>query len=148
MDQNMLSKIRSAAEDFRYPIQKIETYHPPRLPIADSYADTQFEILQNYIQDFEKTIDDDHEVALLLTSFGHSITMQVTEVSYEEPVLMIFRGYVGGVMSTLIQHVSQLNFLLTSTVREQDRPKRKIGFVHPQTEEESSPSVQESPQSD
>ena len=88
------------------------------LPIAYSYSDTQFEILKKYIRDFEETLDADHEIGLLLTNFGQSIIMQVTEISYEESVLMIFKGYVNGKMSTLVQHVSQLNFLLTSIEKE------------------------------
>lgn len=44
---------------------------------------------------------------------------------------MVFKGYVNGKFSTLIQHVSQLNFLLTSIEKEPDRPKRTIGFVAP-----------------
>lgn len=101
------------------------------LPIAYSYSDTQFEILKKYIRDFEETLDADHEIGLLLTNFGQSIIMQVTEISYEESVIMIFKGYVNGKMSTLVQHVSQLNFLLTSIEKEADRPKRTIGFIQP-----------------
>lgn len=101
------------------------------LPVAYSYSDTQFEILAKYIKDFERSLDSEHEVALILTNFGQSITMQVTEIGYEESVLMIFKGYVNGKSSTLIQHVSQLNFLLTSIEKEPDRPKRTIGFVVP-----------------
>lgn len=76
------------------------------LPIAYSYSDTQFEILSKYIKDFEKTLDSEHEVGLILTKFCQSLTMQVTEIGYEESVLMIFKGYVNGKISTLIQHVS------------------------------------------
>lgn len=101
------------------------------LPMAYSYSDTQFEILSKHIKAFEKTLDSEHEVGLILTNFGQTITMQVTEISYEESVLMIFKGYVNGRMSTLIQHVSQLNFLLTSVEKEPDRPKRTIGFSVP-----------------
>lgn len=101
------------------------------LPIAYSYSDTQFEVLQKYIRNFESTLDPEHEVGVLLTNFGQSVIMHVTEISYEESVLMIFKGYVNGKMSTLIQHVSQLNFLLTSVEKEPDRPKRTIGFVSP-----------------
>lgn len=100
-------------------------------PIAYSYSDTQFEVLSKRIKDFEKTLDSEYEVGLILTNFGQSITMYVTEISYEESVLMVFKGYVNGRMSTLIQHVSQLNFLLTSVEKESDRPKRTIGFVVP-----------------
>ena len=103
---------------------------PP--PIAFSYSDTQFEILQKYIKEYESTLDASHEVGLMLTNFGSTITMQVTEIGYEESVLLVFKGYVNGKMSTLIQHVSQLNFLLTAVEKPSDRPKQKIGFVGPQ----------------
>ncbi len=101
-------------------------------PIMYQYSDTQFEILQKHIKKFEETLDSEHEVGILLTNFGQSILMQVTEISYEESVLMVFRGYVKGTYSTLIQHVSQLNFLLTSIPKEPDRPKRTIGFLRPE----------------
>ena len=68
-------------------------------------------------------------MGLLLTSFGQSVLMEVTEIGYEDPVLMVFRGYVNGYMSTLIQHINQLNFLLTSVPKEPDKPKREIGFT-------------------
>lgn len=104
------------------------------LPIAYSYSDTQFEILREYIEEYESTLDTEHEVGLLLTNFGQSTLMQVCEISYEESVLLIFKGYVNGKYSTLIQHVSQLNFLITSVEKEPNRPKRKIGFIYPDSE--------------
>ena len=84
------------------------------LPIAYSYSDTQFEILKKYIEEYQSTLDGEHEVGLLLTNFGQSTLMQVCEIGYEESVLIIFKGYVNGKYSTLIQHISQLNFLITS----------------------------------
>lgn len=104
----------------------------PDPPIAYSYSDTQFEILSKHIREFEKTLDSEHEVALMFTNFGQSVTMQVTQIGFEKSVLMIFRGYVNGRMSTLVQHVSQLNFLITSIEKEPDRPKRTIGFAAPE----------------
>ena len=101
---------------------------PPKPPIAYSYSDTQFELLKEQIKEFERTLDSEHEVAIWLTNFGQSVLMQVTEISYRMPVLMIFKGYVNGVESTLVQHLNQLNFLITSVQKEPDRPKRKIGF--------------------
>lgn len=100
-------------------------------PLTYSYSDTQFEILLKYIKGFEQSLDSEHEVGLILTNFGQSITMQVTEIGYEKSVLMVFKGYVNGKMSALIQHVSQINFLLTSVEKEPDRPKRTIGFRVP-----------------
>ena len=114
---------------FDFPVMDLPKVEP--LPIAYSYSDTQFQILSKYITDFAETLDSEHEVGLILTNFGQTVTMQVTEIGYENSVLMIFKGYVNGKMSTLIQHVSQLNFLLTSVEKEPDRPKRTIGFVCP-----------------
>lgn len=116
----------------RVPQLDLPEMHP--LPVAYSYSDTQFEILQKYIEEYQSALDDKHEVGLLLTNFGQSVLMQVCEISYEESVLLIFKGYVNGKYSTLIQHVSQLNFLITSVEKEPDKPKRKIGFIHPDSE--------------
>lgn len=88
-----------------------------------------FETLKDYIIDFEESLDIEHEVGMMLTNFGQSILMHISEVSFEEPALMVFKGYVDGQLATLIQHVNQLNFLLTSVPKEPDRPKQKIGFA-------------------
>ena len=92
------------------------------------YADTQFSHLKKLVEDFESSLDNEHEVELWLTSFGQSVMMQVIEIDYRMPVLMVFTGYVNGKISTLVQHVNQLNFLLTSVPKDPERPKRKIGF--------------------
>ena len=101
------------------------------MPIAYSYSDTQVEIIKDYILEFQNSLDQDRDVALLLTHFGNSILMEVTHIGYEESVLVVFKGYVNGWESTLIQHVSQLNFLLTSVPKNPDVPKRTIGFTLP-----------------
>lgn len=98
------------------------------LPIAYSYSDTQFEIIKKHILEFQASLDNEHDVAVMLTNFGSSVLMQVTSIGYEKSVLMVFKGYVDGRESTLIQHVSQLNFLLTSVPKSPEIPKRKIGF--------------------
>lgn len=100
----------------------------PDLPIQHMWSDTQFEMIKKYITEYEKTLNSEHEIAVWLTNFGQSVLMQVTNITYEESVLLVFKGYVNGKMSTLIQHINQLSFLLTSVEKESDRPKRKIGF--------------------
>lgn len=99
------------------------------LPSALSWAPTQFEIIRKYVLEFQSGLDDTHDVGLLLTNFGSSILMEVTEIGYEESVLMVFKGFVNGTPSTLIQHVSQLNFLLTTVPKQSDVPHRTIGFT-------------------
>lgn len=97
-------------------------------PAQHMWADEQFDILKRYIQEFESTLDIDHEVGIMMTNFGQSVLMQVTQITYENPVLMVFKGFVNGREATLIQHINQLNFMLTSVKKEPNRPKRQIGF--------------------
>ena len=45
-------------------------------------------------------------------------------------------GHTGSGKSTLIQHMNQLNFLLTALPKtEPEKPKRKIGFITPSEED-------------
>ena len=97
------------------------------VPLGTDSA-TQFEILKQYIEEFQDNLDSEHEVGMLLTNFGQNILLRVTYISYESPSLMIFKGYVNDKQATLVQHVNQLNFLLTSVDKESGRPKRIIGF--------------------
>ena len=103
-------------------------------PVQHMWADEQFEILKRYIQEFERSLDTEHEVGIMMTNFGQSVLMRVTYVTYEDPVLMVFKGYVNGREATLIQHINQLNFMLTTIEKDPDRPKRQIGFVTCQNE--------------
>ena len=97
-----------------------------------NYADWKYEKILEQIHDFEASLDDDHEIALRLTSFGTSVTMIVTSLDYQNPDILYFHGLVDGKKSQLIQHASQLNFLLTSVERkDKTKPVRRIGFVNP-----------------
>lgn len=102
------------------------------MPTQHMFSDTQFEIIKKYIQEFENTLDTEHTVGVMLTNFGQSILMQVEEITYEKSVVLVFKGLVNGQKSTLIQHINQLNFLLTSLPIENEQPKRKIGFSAPE----------------
>lgn len=103
-------------------------------PIQHMWANEQFEILKRYIQDFEQSLDAEHEVGIMMTNFGQSVLMNVHQITFEDPVLMVFKGYVNGREATLIQHINQLNFMLTSIKKESDHPKRQIGFITNQNE--------------
>ena len=98
-------------------------------PAQHMWADEQFEILKRYIQEFEASLDAEHEVGIMMTNFGQSVLMQVAQITYEYPVLMIFKGYVNGRESTLIQHINQINFMLTTVKSEPEHPKKPIGFI-------------------
>lgn len=78
------------------------------------------------------TLDEDHEIALRLASFGQSITLSVVDIGYSNPSTLVFHGYVGDQPATLIQHMSQLNFLLLAVKKaDPEKPPRRIGFESP-----------------
>lgn len=98
-------------------------------------ADYTYEVIMDRIKEFEEGLNDDEEVAVRLASFGSSITMAVTEILYSNPSTLVFYGYVGDQWASLIQHVSQLNFLLLAVPKaDPEKPPRRIGFAAP-TEE-------------
>lgn len=120
--------------DFRLPDIHIPNIAPVKMPPIDTpfqhaYSDTQFEIIKKYILDFQSQLDSEHDVGVMLTNFGSTVLMEVTDIGYEKSVLMVFKGFVNGRKATLIQHINQLNFLLTSVPKSPDLPKRKIGFT-------------------
>ena len=121
-------------DNYNLPNISIPQINIPDIPPIDTpaqhmWADEQFEILKRYIQNFESSLDTDHEVGIMMTNFGQSILMNVDKIAYEYPVLMVFMGEVNGQEATLIQHINQLNFMLMSVVKEPERPKRQIGFI-------------------
>lgn len=119
---------------------------PETFRVPESYtSDLQFNVMRNYnmadytyevivrrIKEFQDELDDDHEVALQLASFGQSITLAVTSIGYSNPNTLVFYGYVDGHPATLIQHMTQLNFLLLSMPKQDpEKPPRRIGFELP-----------------
>ncbi len=109
-------------------VRSIETIKA-NTPTQHVWADEMFQVLKRYIQEFEDSLDAEHEVGMMMTNLGQSVLMTVSQVTYEAPTLMVFRGRVNGFEATLIQHISQLNFLLMSVDKEPYLPKRQIGFA-------------------
>ena len=124
---------------FDLPNLNFEDYEPVEMYRPQIWSSDQYEIIKRHITAYENALDSEHEVGILLTNFGHSVLMQVIEISYEDDAVLIFKGMVNGKMSTLIQHMNQLNFLLTSTEKDPDRPKRKIGFTLPNVDQANVP---------
>ena len=82
--------------------------------------------LVEQIRKFEADLDQNHEIAIRLASFGTSILMAVEDVGYQNP------GKVNGEEAQLIQHTSQLNFLLLAVQKpDPQKPPRRIGFALP-----------------
>lgn len=79
--------------------------------------------------ELEKLDDPYLYVGLRLTVFGQHRLILVQKIEFEDPFLVIFHG-IGedGVMLKLIQHISQLNFLLESSKRGGNDLRKPIGF--------------------
>src|SRR5258706_15687015 len=88
-----------------------------------------FEALQRYVADFEATLNEEQEVGARLVSFGQSVTFHVQSIGFSKPNIVTFVGTSdGGQRVQLIQHVSQLSFLLVAMQKIGPKPNR-IGFV-------------------
>ena len=94
-------------------------------------ASYQYKLLIENVNEFQAELKPDEEVVLLLASFGQTIRLYVTEIGYANPSLIYFYGFIEGkgTEAQLIQHVTQLSFLITSAKRlDESKPARRIGF--------------------
>lgn len=87
--------------------------------------------LYNEIQRYQTNLPDEEDVAMMLVQFGQSTTILVKGIGYSGYNLVCFHGEdTEGKPLELIQHVQQLNFLLTVVPKPvPEVPKRQIGFV-------------------
>ena len=92
--------------------------------------------LRAWISDFDRSLDDAHEVGIRLVSFGQTIVFHLETMGYWNPSLISFSGHTeDGNPVELIQHVSQISILLTRVPRQDtSTPKMPIGFRSPSSE--------------
>lgn len=104
-----------------------ELFVPPK---NHNLADEFHRRLIVWINDFHKSLDNEHEVGARLVTFGQSMTIHIEDIGYWNPSLISFKGRSeDGNPVELIQHVSQISVLLIALKRERlDVPKRPIGF--------------------
>lgn len=99
------------------------------LLINPDLAEWKYEKLKEQITEFQNNLDSDHEIAVMLASFGSSVIMNVTNLNFQNPDMLYFYGFVNGREAQLIQHMTQLNFIIMSVEREdKTQPARRIGF--------------------
>ncbi len=87
--------------------------------------------LINWINDFHRALDADHEVGLQLVTFGEKTTFHVEDIGYWNPSLISFIGKTEkGDPVELVQHVSQISLLLVKMKNlYSGKPKNPIGFA-------------------
>lgn len=100
-----------------------------RVPEEKSAARWAYERLILYIQNFEKTLDAEHEVAMGFVG-GDAGVLRIEGMGYFDPDILTFYGSdsEGGRMQ-LIQHVSELNVILRAMGKPKpEEPAKRIGF--------------------
>lgn len=98
----------------------------------ENYASKFCEKLISQIREFDSNLDSTKQVAVQLVSFGQTVTFNVEKLGYSDPSLIYFFGTLpDGNPVQLVQHISQISFLLLASNRENpEEPKRPIGFRH------------------
>ena len=99
-------------------------------PVAKkSPAQWAYERIIMYIQNFEKQLDNDHEVGLGLAG-GMTGVIKIEGLGYYDPDIVTYYGMnESGARTQLIQHVSQMNVTLVASPKHIDQPEpNRIGF--------------------
>lgn len=117
-------------------VQRMTSLQPLRVrPQADEIteASTAGEVvsrLQGVIGEFMATLNSDEEVGAAVASFGVQHIIRVTGFRAVGPNVLVIQGDESGRAVELIQHISQLNFLLVRipVASPETAPIRKIGF--------------------
>lgn len=96
---------------------------------AKSPAQWAYERLILYIQNFEKQLDADQEVAMGFTG-GDAGVIRIEGMGYFDPDILTFYGSTDeGMKTQLVQHVSQLNVMLMALPAEEEQQEpNRIGF--------------------
>ena len=96
--------------------------------LTATHAEQVLDRLRVVISEFMETIRPDQEIAIALASFGQSHTIRVESIKALGPNLIAFSGLEDNRRVQLVQHVSQLNFLLSAEPAVSQVPRRTIGF--------------------
>lgn len=94
-----------------------------------SPAEWAYQRLILYIQNFEKMLDGEHEVAMGFTDTGGGF-LRIEGLGHFDPDIVTFYGQdQTGAKVQLVQHVSQLNVLLRAMPKlDEAEAPRRIGF--------------------
>ena len=97
--------------------------------MRENPAEWAFVRLSKLIEDYEKTLDTDEEIAAHLVGVPGDGTMQIEDVGFWGPDFILFIGKnPNGRPVRLIQHYAQINVLLDARKKPEERPARRIGF--------------------
>lgn len=101
------------------------------IPKDYTLASYKYETLMEEIKAFQEELSDDLDVMVKLVSFGESMILSIDTIGYQNPDILFFYGTnTDGNPIELIQHMSQLSFLLLAVNRTNtSTPPHRIGFL-------------------
>lgn len=125
------------ADTIMKPVSQLITSISPSVTgmAANSEDDQASDFLKRLLRimsDFEDQLDQEHDVGVRLVSFGPAAVIHVSALNYFNPNLVRFYGTLeDGSPVELVQHVSQVSFLLVAVRRQNpEQPKqKKFGFI-------------------
>lgn len=91
-------------------------------------AEEIFKHLMLRVKQFQSKLSDKEEIGLQLANFGLAAQIHIRSIGYKNPNLIEFHGVNANEDEvTLVQHISQLNFMLIAVKPIEEEPYR-IGF--------------------
>lgn len=117
----------------------VENFNGPKIdpeyirslvPTNPNLASEFHKRLMEIIAEFEQALDEAQEVGMRLVTFGQTITFHVRDIGYYNPSLIRFYGLneETGSPIELVQHVSQISFLLMAVRPVGGQEPKRIGF--------------------
>lgn len=92
-------------------------------------AEEVFNHLLARVQEFQANLPEHHELGIQLANFGGERALHVRGMGFRNPSIIEFYGLLDGDRQvTVVQHVSQLNFLLIAVPPVPEQAPYRIGF--------------------
>lgn len=96
---------------------------------CNSPARNVWQRIRSYIKNFESKLDEEHEILITFLTLKGAQAIEVNNISYWSPDMLIFECNDDDGETILLQHYSQVNFYLSARKKKNPkRPSRTIGF--------------------
>ncbi len=108
--------------------------------MRDNPAEWAFVRLSKLIEEFEGQLDKDDEVGARIVGLPGDGTMQIEDVGFWGPDLILFSGKnADGKPVRLVQHYTQISVVLNALKKPEEREARRIGFQLSEMVEKTNP---------
>lgn len=92
-------------------------------------AEQVYKHLLARVKDFQNTLPENYELGIQLANFGRERAVHVRGMGFRNPNIIEFYGLLDGkTQVAVVQHVSQLNFMLVAVPPAAEQAPYRIGF--------------------